>query len=80
MTDNINISVSKEVADFIKSQLALGYYSSENEFIEDALFSSNKLNWLRREIQEGIDSGNAGIFNAQDIRNKALQKLKSMSS
>ncbi len=51
--------------DFIKQQIQQGRYASASEVIRDGLraledrqkFRDMKLEWLRREVQKGIDSG-----------------------
>jgi antitoxin ParD1/3/4 len=76
---NMNVSLTDELADFVKSKVAGGRYSSSSEVVRAALRlmekseqqEAEKLMLLRRAWQEGIDSGNAGELDFTDLKKEA---------
>lgn len=57
-----SITVTQAQEDWIQSQLATGQYASDSEVIREALRekqtrSEQEREWLRRELQKGLDSG-----------------------
>ena len=65
---NVNVSLTDELADFVRSKVSAGRYTSSSEVIREALRLMEKveqqqaeqLRFLREAWQEGIDSGDAG--------------------
>ena len=65
---NLNVSLTDELANFVKSKVATGRCSSSSEVVREALRlmekverqEAEKLRFLRNAWQEGIDSGDAG--------------------
>ena len=65
---NPSVSLTDELANFVKSKVAAGRYSSSSEVVREALRlmekverqEAEKLQFLRNAWQEGIDSGDAG--------------------
>jgi len=66
---------------FIAAQVADGRYASASEVVRDALRmmeekrSASKLQELRAALQEGEESGDAGVLDATQIKNEALKEL-----
>ena len=64
---NMNISLTEELASFTKAKISGGRYSSSSEVVREALRlmekierqDAEKLAYLRKAWQDGIDSGNA---------------------
>ena len=65
---NMNVSLTDELANFVKSKVSGGRYTSSSEVVREALRlmekveqqEAEKLNFLRQAWKEGIDSGDAG--------------------
>ena len=66
---------------FIAAQVADGRYGSASEVVRDALRmmeekrADSKLQELRAVLQEGEESGDAGVLDATQIKNEALKEL-----
>ena len=66
---NMNVSLTDELANFVKAKVAAGRYTSSSEVVREALRlmekveqqEAEKLSFLRKAWQEGIDSGDAGV-------------------
>jgi antitoxin ParD1/3/4 len=64
---NMNVSLTDELANFVKAKVSGGRYSSSSEVVREALRlmekierqEAEKLRFLRQAWQEGIDSGDA---------------------
>jgi antitoxin ParD1/3/4 len=62
---NMNVSLPEELANFVKDKVSSGRYGSSSEVVREALRlmekterrEAEKLEWLRRAWQEGVDSG-----------------------
>jgi uncharacterized protein len=65
---NMNVSLPEELANFVKDKVSTGRYGSSSEVVREALRlmerterrEAEKLKWLGRAWQEGLDSGDAG--------------------
>jgi antitoxin ParD1/3/4 len=76
---NMNISLTEELANFVKAKVSAGRYSSSSEVVREALRlmekieqqEAEKLSFLRKAWQEGIDSGDAGEVDFSDLKQKA---------
>jgi antitoxin ParD1/3/4 len=74
---NMNVSLTDELANFVKAKVSAGRYSSSSEVVREALRlmekndqqDAEKLRLLRQAWQAGIDSGDAG-----EVDFKALKK------
>lgn len=66
---------------FITAQIEDGRYASASEVVRDALRlmeekkSASKLEELRSALRDGEESGDAGLFDAQAIKDEALKEL-----
>lgn len=80
---NMNISLTEELANFIKSKVAGGRYGSSSEVVREALRlmekvereDTEKLALLRAAWKEGIDSGDAGELDFALLKQQARARL-----
>ena len=71
----MNVSLSKEFADFISRAVASGEYSTASEVVRDALrllrrekaAEEEKLAILRREIEIGLEDMRAGRISTRSV-------------
>lgn len=76
---NMNVSLTEELADFVKAKVAAGRYSSSSEVVREALRlmekaeqqEAERLQLLRRAWREGIDSGDAGELDFAALKKEA---------
>ena len=68
----MNVSLTKELEDFTRALVSTGRYNSASEVVRSGLRllaeRESKIRTLRDLIQEGIESGSAGEYDSQDIR------------
>jgi antitoxin ParD1/3/4 len=65
---NMNVSLTDELGEFVKSRVATGRYTSASEVVREALrlmerheqAEAAKLQWLQQAYREGVSSGDAG--------------------
>jgi antitoxin ParD1/3/4 len=80
---NIRVSLSDELAEFVRTQVASGRYSSSSEVVRDALrlldrldrTNAEKLRWLKAAWKEGVDSGDAGELDIDALKREAAGRL-----
>ena len=80
---NMNVSLTEELANFVKAKVAAGRYTSSSEVVREALRlmekierqEAEKLKLLRQAWKEGIDSGDAGEVDFSALRNEARARL-----
>lgn len=76
MKNNTSVSLGNYFEDFVQDKINQGRYKNASEIIRAGLRlleeEENRIIALKKEIQEGIDSGIAKDFNAK----KHLQSLK----
>lgn len=76
---NMNVSLTEELAKFIKTKVASGRYSSSSEVVREALRlmekteqqDAEKLALLRAAWKEGIDSGDVGEVDFAVLKREA---------
>jgi len=81
----MNISLTPRLEEMIREKIASGSYSSASEVVREALrlleledqLRSLKLQKLRQDIQEGLESGPVTRFDAKRIKQAARQKRSS---
>jgi antitoxin ParD1/3/4 len=80
---NISISLTPELVNLIKSKVASGRYTSTSEVVREALRlleradqrEAERLDALRREWNEGVGSGDAGLLDFDELRTAAREGL-----
>jgi antitoxin ParD1/3/4 len=87
MTMATSYSIGKHFEEFIASLIASGRYSTASEIIRDGLrlieereqHREAKLEWLRAEIQKGLDSGPGREFDpktlAEEVKVRGRRRL-----
>jgi antitoxin ParD1/3/4 len=80
---NMNVSLTDELANFVKAKVSGGRYTSSSEVVREALRlmekveqqEAEKLQYLRKAWQEGIDSGDAGEIDFTTLKQEARARL-----
>ena len=80
---NMNVSLTDELANFVKAKVAGGRYTSSSEVVREALRlmetleqrEVEKLELLRAAWKEGIDSGDAGEIDFVSLKKEARARL-----
>ena len=73
---NMNVSLPEELAEYVRAKVSSGRYGSSSEVVREALrlleqqdaIQAEKLLWLKKAWQDGIDSGDAGNFDIEAIK------------
>ena len=79
----MNISLTPHLENLVKSKVESGLYNSASEVMRDALrlleerdsLRQIRVEELRREIQTGIDSGEATLLDIEEIKANGRQRL-----
>jgi antitoxin ParD1/3/4 len=82
---NMNVSLTEELANFVKAKVAAGRYTSSSEVVREALRlmekverqEAEKLALLRQAWKEGIDSGDAGEVDFAKLKKEARSRISS---
>ncbi len=80
---NMNVSLTDELANFVKAKVAAGRYASSSEVVREALRlmekveqqEAEKLSFLRKAWQEGIDGGDAGEVDFKALKQETRARL-----
>jgi antitoxin ParD1/3/4 len=80
----MQISLTHDLEQFITAKLKSGQYTSTSEVIRDGLrllverdqLYQIRLDELRKEIQKGIDSGEATPFDPEEIMAKVRMRME----
>jgi antitoxin ParD1/3/4 len=80
---NMNVSLTEELANFVKAKVSAGRYSSSSEVVREALRlmekterqEAEKLRFLRAAWKEGLDSGEAGEVDFSALKREARARL-----
>lgn len=86
-TDTMNISLTPELENFLKQKVQTGLYHSSSEVVREALrlleekdsMRQIKLQQLRVDLQQGLDSldaGNRQEFDVEKIKSLGRKKLE----
>jgi len=84
----MNISLTPHLEEMIREKIASGSYNSASEVVREALrlleqadqWRSLKMQKLRQDIQEGLDSGPSTVFDPQEIKRVAREKKSAKSA
>jgi antitoxin ParD1/3/4 len=79
----MNISLTPHLEEIVKGKVDSGLYNSASEVMRDALrlleerdqLRELRLEELRREIQKGIDSGEATPLDIEEIKARGRKRL-----
>ena len=70
----VQVSLPDDLNDFVETSVASGQYASDSEVITEGLrqlvsqqSEEAKLKWLREAIRLGLESGDAGEVDIEDI-------------
>jgi antitoxin ParD1/3/4 len=80
---NMNVSLTEELANFVKAKVTTGRYTSSSEVVREALGlmekveqqETEKLQFLRNAWRDGIDSGDAGELDFKALKQEARARL-----
>jgi antitoxin ParD1/3/4 len=83
----MNINLSPQLEELVKSKVSSGLYSSASEVVREALrmmeerdrIKAIKLEELRRDIREGLESGPATEWNAEEIKKEGRKRRAARS-
>ena len=78
----MNISLTPQLEEIIRKKVASGSYNSASEVVREALrlmdqedqLRTLKLQQLRQDISEGLESGPAIAFNPKEIKRAGRKK------
>lgn len=79
----MNVSLPDELAEYVKSKVSSGRYSSSSEVVREALrlleqqdaVQVEKLHWLQKTWADGVASGDAGEIDIEAIKTEAAKRL-----
>lgn len=80
---NMNVSLTDELADFVKAKVSAGRYASSSEVVREALRlmekveqrEAEKLEVMRQAWKDGLDSGDAGEIDFESLKKEARARL-----
>ena len=77
---NMNVSLTDELANFVKAKVSAGRYTSSSEVVREALRlmekqEEEKLGWLRQAFKEGMESGDAGELDLDALKAEGRKRL-----
>ena len=83
----MNVSLTPHLEKMIREKIASGSYNSASEVVREALrlleqedqLRAIKLQTLRRDIQDGLDSGPSTVFDPQEVKRAAREKKSAKS-
>ncbi len=78
----MNVNLSPQLEDMVRQKVASGLYTSASEVVREALrmmeaqdqLRAAKLDQLRQDIREGLESGEATPWDAEEIKREARQR------
>lgn len=84
----MNVNLTPELEAMVREKVATGLYTSASEVVREALrlmeeqdrIRQVKLEQLRRDIQAGIDSGNAGKTDVAEIKRRGRARIAKQQS
>jgi antitoxin ParD1/3/4 len=79
----MNINLTPQLEELVRQKVASGLYTSASEVVREALrlmdekdrLLDAKLNQLRQEIREGLDSGSAAPWDPEEIKRAGRARL-----
>jgi antitoxin ParD1/3/4 len=78
----LNINLTPQLEDMVRQKVAGGLYNSASEVVREALrlmeaqdrLQAIKLEQLRQDIREGIESGDPSPWNAEEIKQEGRKR------
>ena len=78
----MNINLTPQLEEMVRQKVNSGLYTSASEVVREALrlmdekdrLRAAKLEQLRQDIQEGLDSGPAAAWDAEEIKRQGRAK------
>lgn len=78
----MNISLTPHLEELIRAKIASGSYNSASEVVREALrlleeedqVRSLKMQRLRQDIRDGLDSGSSTVFDPKEIKRAGRDK------
>ncbi len=69
----MEITISPELEEIIKSKIASGLYNNSDEFIREAILSASERDLvkyvkLNKEVSRGMEEANAGEFSKRTVQ------------
>lgn len=85
---NMNVSLTEELAQFVKAKVSTGRYTSSSEVVREALRlmekteqqEAEKLAFLRQAWKEGVESGDAGEIDFTGLKKEARARLAALKT
>ncbi len=79
----MDVTLTEELADFIQKKVSTGRYSSSSEVVREALRlleihdqeNAERLRWLQKAWQDGMESGDHGELDVEDVKREGRQRL-----
>ncbi len=79
----MNINLTPQLEELVRSKVSSGLYNSASEVVREALrlmeredqLRETALQQLKKDIQDGIDSGDAGAFDIEKIKRLGRERL-----
>lgn len=83
----MNINLSPQLEELVKNKVASGLYSSASEVVREALrmmeerdrVKAIKLEHLRQDIREGLESGPSTVWDAEEIKREGRKRRAARS-
>jgi len=84
----LNVNLTPQLEQLVRRKVSSGRYNSASEVVREALrimeahdeLQSLKLEQLRRDIRDGLDSGPARPWNVGEMKREGRKFLKSRSA
>ena len=84
---SMNVNLTPQLDDMVRKKVSSGLYTSASEVVREALrlmdekdrLRAVKLDQLRQDIREGLDSGPAVAWNPEDIKRTGRAKRAAKS-
>ena len=78
----MNINLSPQLEELVRNKVASGIYNSASEVVQEALrlmaaqdrIRATKLDLLRQDIQEGLNSGSATNWNPDEVKREGRKR------
>ena len=78
----MNINLSPQLEELVRNKVASGIYNSASEVVQEALrlmdaqdrIRAAKLDLLRQDIQEGLNSGSATNWNPDEVKREGRKR------